>query len=66
VLDSLSRLLPAAELQGFYYGAVLIAILLLARRGLLGLLQSAAARLRPRRSERSETAVTLSAEGSRP
>ena len=66
VLDSLTRLLPAAELQGCYYGAVLIAILLLARRGLLGLAQTAIARLRATGNAASESVVTLSAEGSRP
>jgi branched-chain amino acid transport system permease protein len=40
LLDGLTRLLPAAELQGLYYGAALIVILLVARRGVLGLFET--------------------------
>lgn len=38
VFDSLTHLLPAAELQGVFYGTVLIVVLLLAPSGLLGVL----------------------------
>lgn len=44
LLDSLTRFLPAQELQGFFFGLALIAILLAARHGVLGLIHDALAR----------------------
>ncbi|GGC66374.1 branched-chain amino acid ABC transporter permease [Chelatococcus reniformis] len=37
LFDTLTRLLPAAELQGLFYGLALVVILLVARTGLMGL-----------------------------
>jgi branched-chain amino acid transport system permease protein len=46
VLDLLTRLLPAEEVQGLFFGGALVLILLLARQGLLGTLLPAGRRQR--------------------
>jgi branched-chain amino acid transport system permease protein len=65
LLDSLTQLLPAAELQGLYYGAALIVILLLARRGVLGLLESALGQIPPLRRLRPANPAALTIEVTR-
>lgn len=65
LLDGLTRFLPAAELQGVYYGSALIVILLVARRGIFGLFEVALARVR--QLQRPHTRVkALGLEASRP
>jgi branched-chain amino acid transport system permease protein len=66
LLDGLTRLLPAAELQGVYYGAALIVILLVARRGIFGLVEGAFAYLRQLRRPRSDEVSALEIEATRP
>ncbi|MGB3866976.1 MAG: branched-chain amino acid ABC transporter permease [Xanthobacteraceae bacterium] len=66
LLDGLTRFLPMAELQGAYYGAALIIILLVARRGILGLVESALARVRRLRRPGSDEVAALEIEEVRP
>ncbi|MBR0934353.1 branched-chain amino acid ABC transporter permease [Bradyrhizobium jicamae] len=66
LLDGLTRLLPAAELQGVYYGIALIVILLVARRGIFGLIEGGLAQVRQLRRSRSGEVTALEIEASRP
>jgi branched-chain amino acid transport system permease protein len=54
-LDVLVRHLPAQELQGMFYGAALILILILAPTGLLGLVPPLLVKLRVTRGPRRTT-----------
>ena len=62
-LDVLVRHLPAQELQGMFYGGVLILILILAPTGLLGLVPPLLARLRPGRTSRRTTEAAIAKPG---
>ncbi|GGC47760.1 branched-chain amino acid ABC transporter permease [Chelatococcus reniformis] len=66
LFDGLTRLMPAAELQGFFYGAALIIILLAARTGILGLLAGLARRLRRPDATPAPRAANLSPQESLP
>ena len=63
LFDTLTRMLPAAELQGLFYGVALVLILLVARTGLLGLGERLLAAMRGRQppGHRSSQSVTAGA-----
>ena len=66
LLDGLTRFLPAAELRGVYYGAALIVILLIARRGIFGLVEGALAHVRRLKRPHSDAVAAPEIEATRP